>query len=232
MLALRVLPRVGVVVAPTRARVVRCRPTFHSITARRNLSSTNNEGPAAESESEQPVKEEAAAKEKATEEEAAAAAAAAELAAALSERDEYKDKWMRTMAEMENMRKIKERDVANAREYSVQKFAKSMLEVSDSLGYALTASEKDDASLASLVEGVGLTRTQLVKAFNEHGLSEFGEVGDKFDPSMHEALFEFDDPDKDPSTVGQVLKTGFALHGRVIRAAQVGVIKARPSSAD
>jgi len=127
------------------------------------------------------------------------------------------------------MRKIRERDVSNAREYAIQKFAKSMLEVSDSLGYALAAAQKDEAELKTIVEGVDLTKSQLTKVFNEHGLLEFGDIGDKFDPSLHEALFEIPDADKDPGTVGQVLKTGFSLKDRVIRAAQVGVTKAPPA---
>lgn len=105
-----------------------------------------------------------------------------------------------------------------------------MLEVSDSLSYALQASQHDDATLRTLVDGVDLTKSQLVKAFNEHGVVEFCQVGDKFDPSLHQALFEIDDNDKEPSTIGQVLKSGFTLHGRIIRAAQVGVVKARPTS--
>lgn len=165
------------------------------------------------------------------EEEGAAAAEEEEnkeLVAALKERDEYKDKLLRSYAETENMRKIKERDVANAKDFAIQKFAKSMLEVSDSLGYALAASSKEDASLKTLVDGVDMTKSQLTKAFAEHGVTEYGAIGDKFDTSLHEALFEFEDNTKDPATIGQVLKSGFLLKSRVLRAAQVGVVKASP----
>lgn len=126
------------------------------------------------------------------------------------------------------LRKIKERDVANARDFAVQKFAKSMLEVSDSLGYALDAARQEDASIKTLVDGVDLTKSQLVKAFKEHGVIEFSMLGDKFDPNLHQALFEIEDDEKEASTIGQVLKTGFTLHGRILRAAQVGVVKAKP----
>ena len=97
--------------------------------------------------------------------------------------------------------------------------------MSDSLGYALEAAKGDDASLESLIEGVELTRGQLVKAFSGQGVEEFGAVGDAFDPGLHEALFEYPDDDKEAGTVGQVVKTGFTMKGRTIRAAQVGVVK-------
>mmetsp|Transcript_25630 Transcript_25630/g.78844 ORF Transcript_25630/g.78844 Transcript_25630/m.78844 type:complete len:87 (-) Transcript_25630:1755-2015(-) len=70
-----------------------------------------------------------------------------------------------------------------------------------------------------------MTRTQLQKAFSGAGITEYGAVGDKFDPALHEALFEYPDPDSEPATVGQVLKSGFTLRTRVLRAAQVGVVK-------
>mmetsp|Transcript_5249 Transcript_5249/g.7392 ORF Transcript_5249/g.7392 Transcript_5249/m.7392 type:complete len:225 (-) Transcript_5249:204-878(-) len=153
----------------------------------------------------------------------------AELEKALSERDDYKNKWMRALAEAENARTIAKRDVTSAREYAIQSFAKSMLEISDNLNYALSAA-KENPSLEKVVEGVDLTKNQLLKTFSNHGLSEFGQIGDKFDPQLHEALFEYADPEKEPTTIGQVLKSGFKLHSRVIRAAQVGVIKADEST--
>ena len=132
---------------------------------------------------------------------------------------------MRAIAEQENTRRIARRDVQAAKDFASQGFAKSLLDVSDSLGYALEAAKGDDASLESLIEGVELTRGQLVKAFGAQGVEEFGAVGDAFDPGLHEALFEFPDPEKEAGTVGQVVKTGFTMKGRTIRAAQVGVVK-------
>ena len=150
---------------------------------------------------------------------------ASELAACATERDEYRDKMMRALAEAENARTIARRDVAQAREYAISSFAKSLLEVADNLGYALGAAKEEKPSLENLVEGVEMTRSLLVKAFTNGGIAEFGAVGDKFDPALHEALFEYQDPEKEPTTVGQVLKTGFTLNSRVIRAAQVGIVK-------
>ena len=141
------------------------------------------------------------------------------------QRDELKDQLIRAIAEQENTRRIASNDVSNAKRFASQGFAKSLLDVSDALGYALAAAEKDDATLATLVEGVEMTKTALHKAFGSQGVAEFGAVDDAFDPALHEALFEMPDPDKAPGTVAQVVKTGFTLHGRVIRAAQVGVVK-------
>ena len=113
----------------------------------------------------------------------------------------------------------------NAKDFAAQSFAKSLLDVSDALGYALTAAGADDAKLETLVEGVEMTRKTLVKAFGGQGVAEYGAAGDAFDPALHEALFEMPDPDREPGTIAQVVKTGFTMRDRVIRAAQVGVVK-------
>jgi molecular chaperone GrpE len=152
-------------------------------------------------------------------------AAAAALETVTQERNDLKDQLLRAIAEQENTRRIARRDVQAAKDFSSQSFAKSLLDVSDSLGYALDASKGDDASLATLIEGVELTRNQLVKAFGSQGVEEYGGVGDAFDPGLHEALFEYEDADQEPGCVGQVVKTGFTMKGRTIRAAQVGVVK-------
>ena len=174
----------------------------------------------------EPKEEEAAA---APEDAAEAEPEIDETAAALekleTEKRDLKDQLLRAIAEQENTRRIARRDVQAAKDFASQGFAKSLLDVSDSLGYALEAAKGDDASLESLIEGVELTRGQLVKAFSGQGVEEFGEIGDAFDPGLHEALFEYPDDDKEAGTVGQVVKTGFTMKGRTIRAAQVGVVK-------
>ena len=167
--------------------------------------------------------------EEAEEEPSALEVAEAATAKALEERDDLKNQLLRAIAEQENTRTIARRDVKNAKDFAAQSFAKSLLDVSDSLSYALAAASDDkELTVEKMVEGVELTRNQLVKAFASNGLVEFGEVDEAFDPNLHEALFEYEDADKDPATIGQLVKTGFKLHGRVIRAAQVGVVKKAP----
>ena len=172
----------------------------------------------------EPKEEEAAAPPEAAEAEPVDETAAA-LEKLETEKRDLKDQLLRAIAEQENTRRIARRDVQAAKDFASQGFAKSLLDVSDSLGYALEAAKGDDASLESLIEGVELTRGQLVKAFSGQGVEEFGEIGDAFDPGLHEALFEYPDDGKEAGTVGQVVKTGFTMKGRTIRAAQVGVVK-------
>ena len=106
--------------------------------------------------------------------------AAAALEKLENEKKDLKDQLLRAIAEQENTRRIARRDVQAAKDFASQGFAKSLLDVSDSLGYALEAAKGDDASLESLIEGVELTRGQLVKAFGAQGVEEFGAVGDAF----------------------------------------------------
>ena len=80
-------------------------------------------------------------------------------------------------------------------------------------------------TMKQLMQGVDMTSALLAKAFGEHGLVKCGEKGEKFDPNLHEALFEMPDPSAEPGTIGQILKVGYVLKGRVVRPAQVGTIK-------
>lgn len=147
-----------------------------------------------------------------------------------SELEEQKDKVLRAYAEMENVRMITSRDVKNAREYSIQSFAKGLLDVSDNLQRALDsvgdANVDENPMLKTLLEGVDMTEKELTKTFNKNGVKQFGEVGDDFDPNFHDALFRYQDANLEPGKVGQVIKTGFMFKDRVLRPAQVGCVQA------
>ncbi|CAB9527743.1 Protein GrpE [Seminavis robusta] len=143
-----------------------------------------------------------------------------------------KDQLLRSLAEQENTRRIAKRDVQDARNFAVKSFAKSLLEVSDNLSRALEVvpeelrkDTENNPTLATLYEGIEMTETGLMKAFESNGLKKFGTVGDVFDPNKHEALYEYPDAQKTPGTVGQVIKIGFLLNDRVLRPAEVGVVK-------
>lgn len=142
---------------------------------------------------------------------------------------DLKDQLLRGLAEQENTRNIAKRDVASARNFAVTSFAKSLLDTSDNLSRALEHVPKEEREknevLANLYEGIQMTEAGLIKAFEKNGLVRYGEVGDAFDPNKYEALFEYPDPDKAGGSVGQVMKKGFTLNGRVIRPAEVGVVK-------
>ena len=143
-----------------------------------------------------------------------------------------KDQLLRSLAEQENTRRIAQRDVADARNFAVKSFAKALLEVSDNLSRALDVvpeemrkDTENHATLATLYEGIEMTESGLLKAFESNGLKKFGTPGEVFDPNQHEALYEYPDSEKEPGTVGQVIKVGFLLNDRVLRPAEVGVVK-------
>lgn len=141
-----------------------------------------------------------------------------------------KDQLLRSYAEQENTRNIARRDVAEARQFAIKSFAKSLLEVSDNLQRALDSVPASDlsgnAQLKLLHEGIAMTNTGLLKALEANGVKKYCETpGDKFDPELHNALMQYADPTKEPDTVGQVIKVGFTLNNRVLRPAEVGVIK-------
>ena len=145
---------------------------------------------------------------------------------------DVKDQLLRSYAEQENIRRIAKKDIDNAKAFAITSFAKSLLDTSDNLTRALDAvpeeyrdDKENHAVLATLFEGIKMTDDGLTKAFAKNGLKKFGEIGEKFDPNMHEALFEYQDEKMETGSIGQVMKVGFSLKDRVIRPAEVGVIK-------
>lgn len=143
---------------------------------------------------------------------------------------EMKNQLLRSLAEQENIRSIARRDVDAAKNFSVKSFAKSMLEVADNLDRALDSVDQEEAAkidtLKTFVEGVEMTGSGLVKALKSNGVETFCEQpGDEFDADKHQALMEYQDPKATPGTIGVVMKKGYTLNGRVLRAAEVGIIK-------
>jgi molecular chaperone GrpE len=166
----------------------------------------------------------------------AAEPSTAELIAALeAEKADLKDKVLRTLAEMENLRRRTEREVADARTYGVTKFARDMLGVADNLRRALDSlPEQTRASLEGaakgMVEGVELTEKELLKALETHGVRKLDPLGQKFDPNMHQAMFEAPDPTQAKGHVVAVVQSGFAIGDRVLRPALVGVSSGAPKA--
>lgn len=177
------------------------------------------------------------------------AAKITELQAQLVEKEkqikDLNDKWLRSMAETENVRQRGQNQVADAKKFAVQGFAKSLLEVADVLELALKAvqqqlqsktngsgkvenlsAEDCQKTLSNMIEGIEMTEKVLHKVFETQGLKKFEPVGEKFDPHKHEGLFEVQDPSKEDGTVALVMKSGYMLSERCIRAAQVGTVKA------
>ncbi len=149
---------------------------------------------------------------------------------------ELKDKYLRAHAEMENTRRRAEKDVADARNYSIAGFARDMLAVADNLGRALAAvdpavREAADNTLKTLLEGVELTNRELTKTLEKHGVRLLDPIDQKFDPNFHQAMFEIPDDTVPAGTVKQVVQPGYAIGDRVLRPAMVGVAKGGPKAA-
>jgi molecular chaperone GrpE len=151
---------------------------------------------------------------------------------------ELKDKLLRALAEMENVRRRSERDVADARTYGITGFARDVLGVADNMRRALEAigaelRARADDGVKSLIEGVELTERELLKVMEKHGVKRFDPQGEKFDPNLHQAMFEVPDPSVPNGTVREVVQSGFVIGDRVLRPALVGVAKggAKPAAA-
>ncbi len=142
-----------------------------------------------------------------------------------AERDELKDRLLRTLAESENVRKRAARDRKEAEHYGGSKLARDLLPVYDNLHRALEAAGEDERAVAGgVIEGVELTLRELLNVFSKHGITPIApEVGDTFDPQLHQAMFEAPLPGTVAGEIIQVAATGFMLHDRLLRPAQVGV---------
>jgi len=139
------------------------------------------------------------------------------------------DRLLRTAAEMENVRKTAQKDRENASKFATTKFAEDMLAVADNLSRALEAvgeDERKEGAAKGLVEGVELTMRELNGALERHGITAIEAMGARFDPNLHQAMFEAETADFEPGMVMQVLRTGYTIHGRLLRPAMVGVAKA------
>lgn len=142
-----------------------------------------------------------------------------------AERDDLKDRLLRALADAENARKRADKDRREAQAYGGTRIARDLLPVFDNLNRALAAAKEDDSSASvALVEGVELTLKELSNVFDRHGMVRIEpQVGDKFDPKLHEAMFEAPVPGTKAGEIIQVSAAGFMLHERLLRPAQVGV---------
>lgn len=148
-----------------------------------------------------------------------------EIAALEAERDDMRDRWLRAMADAENSRKRAEKERRDAENYGGSRLARDLLPVHDALTRALEAAGDDVRKNApGFVEGVELTQRELNNIFAKHGITIIDPaLGDRFDPNLHEAMFEAPAPGTRAGDIIQVMNRGFMLHDRLLRAAQVGV---------
>jgi molecular chaperone GrpE len=166
---------------------------------------------------------------------AAAERDAAAVQALIAENASLKDKVLRTLADMENLRRRTEKEVADAKLYGVTSFARDMLTFSDNIKRALEnvpadAREAAAPVLKSFVEGMDLTQRDFLSRLAKHGVRKLDPQGGKFDPNFHEALFELPDETAPAGTVAQVVEDGYAIGERVLRPAKVGVTRGGPKA--
>ncbi|OEZ33367.1 nucleotide exchange factor GrpE [Francisella endosymbiont of Amblyomma maculatum] len=138
--------------------------------------------------------------------------------------DRFRDDALRANAEMENIRKRAERDVSNARKFGIEKFAKELLPVIDSIEQALKHEVKFEETIA-MKDGIELTAKMLVDILKKNGVEELDPKGEKFDPNLHEAMAMIPNPEFEDNTIFDVFQKGYMLNGRVVRAAKVVIVK-------
>jgi molecular chaperone GrpE len=159
--------------------------------------------------------------------------AADELEALTAENAALRDQALRYAAEAENTKRRAEREANDARAFAIQKFARDLLSVADSLARALQHAPRDDADQAvkNFVLGIEMTDKELAGAFERNGLKKIDPAqGAKFDPHVHQAMMEQEAPEVEPGAVVQSVQAGYELYGRVVRPAMV-VVAAKTAAA-
>lgn len=152
-----------------------------------------------------------------------------------AELDETRDRLLRALAEVENLRRRKEREVEEAHKYAVTGFARELLDVADNLSRALESipdeARAESEVVKSLAEGVAMTEKTLLGSFERHRISKITpELGEKFDHNLHQAMLEVATDQQPPGTVAQVMQPGYLIADRLLRPAMVGVAKAPPAA--
>ncbi len=141
---------------------------------------------------------------------------------------EYKEQWIRAVAETENLRKRFEKEKEDALKYAITKFARDMLSIGDNIQRALSSCEESSSTdMKSIVEGLKLVESECASIFERHGIASVSPLNEPFNPEFHQAMFEIPTPNQDEvGKVAQIIQVGYTLHGRLLRPALVGVYKA------
>ena len=150
-----------------------------------------------------------------------------------AENANLKDKALRTLADMENLRRRTEKEIADSRLYAVTNFARDILSVADNVRRGLESVPADvaaaaDGPLTALIDGIELTERDLLKTLERHGVKKLEPKGERFDPNRHQAMFEIPDESLPHGTVTQVVQAGYVIGDRPLRPALVGVSKGGP----
>lgn len=140
-----------------------------------------------------------------------------------------KDKALRALAEAENTRRRAEKSQNDTAKFAISKFAKDLLEVSDNMRRAIDSIPKEQIEendlIKNIVVGIEATEKSMLSVFERNGIKKIEPTEGKFDPNLHEAMFEAEDPSKQPGEIIQLIEPGFMLNDRLLRPARVGVAK-------
>lgn len=147
-----------------------------------------------------------------------------------AENAELQDKYVRAVAESQNIRRRGQQDVEKERKFGIERFARDLLSVADNLGRALTAVPEDlDPAMKNVVVGVQATERELLSVLERHGVTRIKAIGEPFNADFHQAMMEIEDPSVPAGTVVQEMIPGYLLAGRLLRAAMVAVSRGGPS---
>lgn len=141
-----------------------------------------------------------------------------------------KDQLLRAVAEQENIRKRSEREKKDMAKYSIAQFAKDLVAIADNCERALesVATNTEDKNLSAIVEGVTMIESELLKVLERHGVKKHvPKVGEKFDPNLHQAMFEVEHDDTPQGHIAQIMQAGYSHHERLLRPSMVGVSKGK-----
>ncbi len=159
----------------------------------------------------------------------------AELEQLRAENEDLKNRVLRAMADMENLRRRTEREKQDSGKYAISRFAQDIVSVADNLTRAIESlgGEGEDHSADSvknMISGVEMTERELQNVLSRHGVTKLDPMGEKFDPNFHEAMFEIENKDVPSGSVIQVVQVGYQIGERVLRPARVGVARGGPKA--
>jgi molecular chaperone GrpE len=158
------------------------------------------------------------------------AAEAIDPATLIAENQSLRDRLLRALADAENTRRRAERTAEETRQYAISDFARELLVVADNLQRTIAAAERrapESVEDAALIEGVRATERILTQTLERFGIRKIEALGQPFDPNLHEAVMEVDDPEQPPGTVVRIIEDGYTIHDRLLRPARVFVAKRR-----
>ncbi|MBF0439622.1 MAG: nucleotide exchange factor GrpE [Magnetococcales bacterium] len=148
------------------------------------------------------------------------------LIQAQAKSEEYRNDYLRALADMKNLRQRTEREVQQARQFAVEAFAKDLLQVADNLERALSAiPESSDPVSVAVTDGVRMVATGLENIFKKHGVTRIQALNAPFNPNLHQAVMQVEDDSVAPDHVVRELQTGYLLNNRLLRPSMVGISK-------